>query len=309
MIIHTPSFNENHQIEDFVNQIAVQTKSPQKIVLHDDASNDSTVQTFQKACLAQGIQHQIHISPRNTGLVRNLRKLLITASSQDQIFALLSNHEKFQDNHLAVLEEGIMADPSLALCYSDSYFRSSDSNELFPEYSAPDLDTVGLDRVESFTKVLKNYTVSNALWGSYRPSHVSMSSPFPFGRGGDHAFLAGIALTGPIRFIKQQTWTRIRERHRSYLHFATLENCYREKGEIEEVSKWPWLGFWQSHYEVLCNSAISNSEKVECIRRSVHLCQQKSSGKFLEEINLMLTLKKGPVSMWLTAKLIDGILN
>lgn len=308
LIVHIPSFNEANKIADLIANLRNQTVRDFQVTLHDDASTDKTPAVFARTAGQANLNHKLIINPVNLGLVRNFRKILLTAPDQSSKFLFASNHEQYNAEHIDVLLSG--ADNNrTALTYSDSFLICDKTGVAVDGFQAPDIDTSSLDRVESFAKVMQNYTFANPLWGLYNSKLSCMASPFPFGRGGDHAFIAGISLTGTIKFIREKTWIRYRNQSRTLIDFARLESATQDTTEIEELSKWPWLSFWNSHFEVITNSAISNSEKKKCIEISIRVCNQKSNGGLYSEMEKILSTRKGPISIFFNALTLNSLLK
>ena len=306
--VHTPSYNEAQIMPGFVDNFKNQTHQNISLVLHDDSSTDGTPLKFVEAAETAGLDHSVRTNPTNIGLVRNFRKIFQSAPALSSHFLFASNHERYATDHIESLLTGANFENTV-LTYSDSYLKCDKTGDSIDGFQAPDIDTCGLDRVESFAKVMQNYSYANPLWGLYNSNLCCMASPFPFGRGGDHAFIAGIALTGNIKFIRKKTWTRYRNQNRTPLDFARAESQTRDEIEIQELSKWQWLSFWNAHYEVISNSAISNTEKQKCIGISINICNQRSNGVLFAEMERVLSTKKGPVNILLNALTLNSLLK
>ena len=309
MIIHIPSYNEATIMEPFIQALKNQKATSFSLILHDDCSKDDTVANFEHFAEEAGLKHSASINPVNIGLVRNLRKIYQWAPAISPEFMLASDHERYSEDHVEALHSAARESKSCALVYADSYLECEKTGKAVENFRVADIGTTGLDRVESFEKVIRNYDYANPLWGLYRSQFCCMASPFPFGRGGDHAFIAGIALTGEIRFINQKTWTRRRNQQRTIVDLARLESPTQFESEIVERAKWNWLSFWQAHYEVITNSAISNAEKIKCIEISIKVCNQKSRGNLILQMDQILSSRNGPVDLIFTALTLNSIIK
>ena len=137
---------------------------------------------------------------------------------------MTTNHETYHPNYLSTLWEKSQCDANRAITYSNCDFVDQNTGEKLL-IEAPDLDTGGLDKVEGFTKVLTNYTYANALWSCYSSKNVKWAPPFLFNRGGDHAFAAGLALTGEICFVKRKLSIRQRDQKQTLLNLARGESA------------------------------------------------------------------------------------
>lgn len=308
IIVHTPSYNEAQSMPKFVDNFKNQTHQNFSLMLHDDSSTDGTALRFSEVAETAGLGHSVCTNPRNIGLVRNFRKIFQSAPTLSSHFLFASNHERYATDHIEYLLTGATS-KNTVLTYSDSYLKCDKTGASIDGFHAPDIDTCGLDGVESFTKVMQNYSYANPLWGLYNSDLCCMTSPFPFGRGGDHAFIAGISLTGNIKFVREKTWTRYRNQNRTPLDFARVESPTRDGIEIQELSKWQWLSFWNAHYEVISNSAISNAEKQKCIKIAINLCGQKSNGGLFSEMERILSTKNGPINLYLSALTLNSLLK
>lgn len=308
VIVRIPSYNEEAKMPQIIKSFSSQTVSSLKLVLHDDASTDGTVKKFASCAARAGLNFKTDINPVNVGLVRNFRKIFLSAPAESPYFLFASNHEDYLPTHTEALTSEIRNE-NTALVYSDSYLRCDKTGRFVADFQAPDLSTSGLTRVEAFEKVLNNYTYANPLWGLYNSRLVAKAPPFPHGRGGDHAFVAGIALAGEIIFHREKTWTRFRNQTRTGIDFATLESATSETKEVEEIAKWPWLGFFQAHYEVIANSDISNIEKQKCLQNLISGCLRLSNDNLAVEVEKIFNAKNKPVHLMLVSLILRSLIR
>lgn len=199
--IHIPCYNERGNIVRFLESLQCQSYGEFKAIIHDNCSTDGTTEICREFCK---LDHRFELNniPVNIHVINQL--IRIKFSARAEFVGQLSVNDFIAPNYLMELMSVISADESIGLVYSHGMLRNiNDGIDLnTSEFQA--FDTRGLSPIDSAMLVMTNYTQPFSLWGIYRRVVLEKLRPMQFIYGGDHIFIAELALYSKIAKIEKK---------------------------------------------------------------------------------------------------------
>jgi hypothetical protein len=198
--IHVPAYNEEGSIGPLVESVLNQTFEDFSLVIHDNASTDGTVEEVRRTAGGDP-RVRLDLGSFNVGGVLNLSRC--RSGDESKYIALRSAndliHRDYFHETLALLE----ANPQVALAYSHGAEFQHSIQDAEPAPEALRIDTRGMSPFDSAVHVMQRYTAPFALWGVYRRPAYDACRPYQFVYGGDHVWIAEMALYGAVASIPQ----------------------------------------------------------------------------------------------------------
>ena len=193
--IHVPAYNEEGNIGPLVESILNQSFEDFSLIIHDNASTDGTVEEIRRTASGDP-RVRLDLGSFNVGGVLNLSRC--RSGDDSKYIALRSANDLIHPDYFRETLALLDADPrvSLAYCHGSEFIESIEDAK--PSQEAFRIDTRGMSPFDSAVHVMQRYTAPFALWGVYRRESYDACRPYQFVYGGDHVWIAEMALYGAV---------------------------------------------------------------------------------------------------------------
>jgi glycosyltransferase involved in cell wall biosynthesis len=199
--IHIPCYNERDNILRFLESLQGQSYGDFKAIIHDNCSTDGTMEICRKFCNLDQ-RFELNSIPVNIHVINQL--IRIKFSSRAEFVGQLSVNDYIAPTYLMELMSVISEDESIGLVYSHGSLKNINDGINFNTSEFQAFDTRGLPPIDSAALVMTKYTQPFSLWGIYRRAVLEKLRPMQFIYGGDHIFIAEVALYSKIAKIEKK---------------------------------------------------------------------------------------------------------
>jgi hypothetical protein len=197
--IHVTAYNEANRIEAVVRAILEQSFSDFTLVIHDNHSTDRTVEICRRAAAGD---RRVFIDEGSMNIGAVMQGSRVRCGYDAKYIALRSANDLIHPDYLRETVGLLDTDPSVALAYSHGMDFRDDLASAEPSPDGFKIDTRGMGPFAAAVEVMQRYTASFSLWGVYRRTAFESCRPYQFMHGGDHVWLAEMALYGAVAPIE-----------------------------------------------------------------------------------------------------------
>lgn len=289
--IHIPSFNEEGNILRFLKSLQSQTYEKFRAIIHDNGSTDRTVEICNEFC-KDDCRFEVDSIPVNIHVINQL--IRIKFSPRADYVGQLSVNDLIAPNYVEELMDTIAGDERIGLVYSHGYLTDlSDNSEQDPGFDCA-FDTRQLSMIDAANQVVARYTHAFALWGIYRRSVLEKCRPMQFVFGGDHIFIAEVALYSKIaRISKRLNWrTNGHSTQQAGVNHNILIQLEEHTRGIHPDSffyglqqQLPFLNMIWGHAEMYSLALIDEKSKYILIESAVNILYERFSSLIDREID------------------------
>ena len=199
--IHVPCYNEQGNILKFLKSLQAQTYKSFRVIVHDNGSTDKTPEICRVFCKGDP-RFELDSIPINTHVINQL--IRIKFSPRSDFIGQLSVNDFISDDYLLELMRVITQDESIGLVYSHGYLHNLKDGVDRDPGDHCSFDTRGMSPIEGVNEVMARYTHAFPLWGIYRRRVLERLRPMQFVYGGDHVFVAEVALYSKIAKVARK---------------------------------------------------------------------------------------------------------
>jgi glycosyltransferase involved in cell wall biosynthesis len=166
-----PAYNAERFIGDALDSVAVQTRTPDQIVVVDDGSSDRTVARVRE--WGQQYHGELHVLQQNNRGVSAARNAGIRYAKTDLI-ALLDADDLYFPFHLRLLERGFGNDPNILLCFGDALYFDAEHIIKGSVFAGTRIEGVQYDDQRDGLRLLRGPVYGSLLWGNYIAPSASL---------------------------------------------------------------------------------------------------------------------------------------
>ena len=197
--IHLPAYNEEARIGRTLRSILGQSYADFTLVVHDNCSTDRTVEVCREVAAGDA---RVFINQGSVNVGAVLQGLRIRCGYDAEYILLRSSNDVLGPDFLRETVALLDGDPAVGLAYSHGMAFGRDISEAVPVSDDLRIDTRGMDPFRSAVEVMGRYSAPFSLWGLYRRRAFESCRSYQFMHGGDHAWLAEVALYGAVSPIE-----------------------------------------------------------------------------------------------------------
>lgn len=212
--------------------IAEQTRTPDELIICDDASTDQTRSLLESFARTSSIPVSLYFSDQNTGSVKNFERAIRLCTGD--VIALSDQDDVWHAEKLALIEQEFQRNPAVGLVFSDA--------ELVDESLKPlnrrVWEAVGFDAHKqklirsgkSLDVLITGWTVTGATM-AFRSAYVKLALPIPTNIAMIHdGWIAlTIAAVAEVAFIEQPL-IKYRQHERQQIGVPERANRPSERG-------------------------------------------------------------------------------
>ncbi len=203
------TFNGERYLDAQLDSLLAQSRLPDEIVVHDDASTDGTwarLQAFAGRAAAQGVPVRLQRNPRNLGYVRNFEQALQAASGE--LLFPCDQDDVWHRRRIAVCLEAFARDPALVLLHSDARLVDAGGQplgqQLFQVLGVSAGELAAMHAGRALDVLLRRNIVTGATM-SLRRGLLAEALPVPAGWSHDEWLAMVAALRGRVDSLEQVT--------------------------------------------------------------------------------------------------------
>lgn len=283
-----PCYNSEDTITAVLDGLASQTHTNFRLYIVNNASTDKTVSIINNHPIRK--KTTIIQNPANIGFVRNVRRAF--SIGLNKYLAICSSNDILYPSYLENLLSHHNRETSITYALSDFYA----GNKLLKKAVASEYFTADENSpVKRCNKVMAKSSFSSPFWSLYNRDALTKASPFPFERGGDHVFVAEMALYGKIKMVPKRLFRRNFPIERTSQTFALMENDrYLTKKEINDAVGWhqyPSISILRSHHNMIRRAHTSTINKRELLKSSTVILTSRHQEQIKKEIKQFILLK------------------
>lgn len=286
--IHMPAYNEERHIEGAIATIINQTFRDWRLTVHDNASADRTAEICE-AIARLDSRVTVNRARHNAGAVGQGGR---TGCHYDSEFvSFRSANDLLHPDYYAATMDLIQATPDCATAYSYGYEFQDSESAAWPLKDDYRIDTRGMTPVESCAEVMSRYAAPFPLWGVHRRRAHEMCRRYQYTYGGDHVFVAELALYGAIAPTAERLdYRRVSAGEEDLMHGHVLhqsEEFAREvtpRAVLDSVKQ--YLAFTDmayAHLEMLSLALIDDSAKLTLMAHAVKVFMSRFGDTIREE--------------------------
>jgi len=294
--IHVPAYNEEEHIESVIEGILGQSFTDFSLVIHDNKSTDRTLEICRRLA-ARDRRILLDEGSVNVGGLAQMPKM--RCGFDAKYVAMRSANDQMHPDYLRHAVGMLEADPSVGLAYSHGSEFAQTVEQAVPSPAEFRIDTRGMSPVDSALEVVRRYTVSFALWGVYRREVYERCRPYQFIYGGDHVFIAEVALYGAVaamelpldyRRSNPTDWRKVMASNTK----SQLEEHVRQIAENSYFyglkQRAPFTDMAWGHAEMFSLAGVDDNSKNRLILLSAEILKARFGAFMREEASGMVAL-------------------
>jgi glycosyltransferase involved in cell wall biosynthesis len=193
--IHLPTYNEEARIEQTLRAVLGQSFSDFTVVVHDNCSTDGTVEVCRRVAAGDS---RVFINRGSVNIGAVLQGLRMRCGYDARYILLRSSNDWMHPDYLRETVGLLDSDPLVGLAYSHGMAFERNISDSVPVSDDLKIDTRGMDPFRSAVEVMSRYSAPFSLWGLYRREAFESCRAYQFMHGGDHAWVAEMALYGAV---------------------------------------------------------------------------------------------------------------
>ncbi len=286
-----PVYNGEKFLARTIESLLAQDYPNVRILISDNASNDAT----EDICRNYAGKYDRIEYTRNTtniGPGPNADKLVRMCTSPFLLWA--SDHDIWHPNFISRLIPEILANDEILLVYARTVII--DVTDTVIEHAPDILDTRGLNRVDRFAKIMREYTWGNMNFGIFRTNALRRTSERSYNVvGPDHVIMVRLSLEGSIAQIDEPLFYRRRKRPEEDADKSRVRQInWYVSSEFERVVAMTMMAY--EHVNVIRESDLTAAEK-EFLYNEVRECfPARFAGSMQNEAFTLITKGQAALS-------------
>jgi glycosyltransferase involved in cell wall biosynthesis/Tfp pilus assembly protein PilF len=269
-------YNGGESSRKAIESILAQDFKDFELIISDNASTDNTSDICREyARLDNRIRYERR--PENIGMKKNM--LHVLGAARGKYFMFMQHDNRHDPRFLSACLERYKNDgDSIVLVYPQTRVYSQG---IYKGIIQDNLEADGNDPITRFRRIIYNLDMCNAMLGLFRKEAITRTSSLnaDLYRGGDHLFLAELALLGKIIQIPDVLFSRGFNRNYQAspeeINTKLIRDCFPEK--LNDGITFPFCRLIYAHLEMI-NRLDSSWEIKETLMKDVLQCYRVRFG-------------------------------